>query len=264
VFVPTTINYGLVLEAETLIEDWLKEAGKARYIIEDDEFSQIDRWLAFFRRVSHMESACVIRFGAPLDCFGNEVDDDAGSISPDGRSIDPGSYVMFRGVPTVDAKRDAEYTREMGQLLVQKYERETVLMGTQIVAHVLFRRLVRTTPGVDLFGRLRHRGEVTFRRDELEREVGAARDALAALAQRDAVHLSELATRATPDVLIDRVFAAWSGYHRRTAIIEHDGQVVAEDPTLLLYYQNRLLPYAERIAGPADAAAAQQIARMGS
>ena len=34
--VPVTINYRLVLEAETLIADYLAEAGKHRYIITDD------------------------------------------------------------------------------------------------------------------------------------------------------------------------------------------------------------------------------------
>ncbi|WP_169791582.1 1-acyl-sn-glycerol-3-phosphate acyltransferase [Sandaracinus amylolyticus] len=262
-FVPTTINYGLVLEAETLVEDWLKEAGKARYIIEDDEFSQLDRWLAFFRRVAQMESACVIRFGRPLDPFGNAVDDDGGSLTPDGRVIDPGTYVQFRGVPTIEPRRDAEYTREMGQVLVGEFERDTVLMSTQIVAHALFRRLVRATPGVDLFGRLRHRGEVTVRRDDLAREVGQMRERLRDLASRGEVHLSELADRGDATTLIDRVFAAWNGYHRRTIVIEHDGQITAEDPTMLLYYQNRLVPYAERVAGEGDLAAAREIARLG-
>ena len=34
---PVTINCQLVLEAETLIADYLKETGKARFIIDDDE-----------------------------------------------------------------------------------------------------------------------------------------------------------------------------------------------------------------------------------
>ena len=264
-FVPTTINYGLVLEAETLIEDWLKESGKARYIIEDDEFTQVDRWLAFFRRLAQMESACVLRFGRPLDCFGNAVDPEGHSLAPDGRAIDPGGYVSLRGTPTVDPKRDAEYTRELGQQLVDEYERETVLMSTQIVAHALFRRLVKATPGVDLFGRLRHRGEITVDRAELTAEVGAMRDRLAGLASTGAVHLSDLSLRGAPETMLDRVFSAWGGYHRRTIVLEHDGKVTAEDPTMLLYYQNRLVPYAERIAeSPDDLAAAQQIARLGA
>jgi glycerol-3-phosphate O-acyltransferase len=262
-FVPTTINYGLVLEAETLVEDWLKEAGKSRYIIEDDEFSQLDRWLAFFRRVAGTQSACVIRFGSPLDPFGNKVDDEGGSITPDGRVIDPGTYTMFRGVPTLDPRRDAEYTRELGQVLVGEYERETVLMSTQIVAHALFRRIVQGTPGVDLFGRLRHRGEVTVKREELVQDVGVMRDRLRDLASRGEVHMSHLAGTADPAALVERSFSAWGGYHRRTIVIEHDGMVTAEDPTMLLYYQNRLVPYAERVAGPAEQVAARDIARLG-
>ena len=37
--VPATLSFQLVLEAETLIDDFLKEVGKSRYIITDDEFA---------------------------------------------------------------------------------------------------------------------------------------------------------------------------------------------------------------------------------
>src|SRR5690348_1669110 len=42
-FVPATINYLITLEAETLIADFLAEAGKGRFIIEDDESSRVSR-----------------------------------------------------------------------------------------------------------------------------------------------------------------------------------------------------------------------------
>ena len=263
-FVPTTINYALVLEAETLIEDWLTESGKARYIIEDDEFSQLDRWVAFIRKLGEVESPAVIRFAQPMDPFGNPVDDEGRSVTPDGRPIDPGGYVSARGVPKVDPRRDAAYTRELGRHLVEVYERETVLMGTQVVSHVLFRRLVRDTPGVDLFGRLRHRGEITMPREELVREVAFAQDRLRAMEQRGEVRLSAAVRALAPEQLVERVFTALSGYHRRT-IVSRDasGGVVLEDPTLLLYYQNRLIAYAERIASEQDLGAAREIARLG-
>lgn len=262
-FVPTTINYGLVLEAETLIEDWLKEAGKARYIIDDDEFSQIDRWIAFFRKVAEAESACVIRFGAPLDPFGNRVDEEGRSLAVDGRVIDPGGYVMRRGVACLDPRRDAAYTREMGQVIADVYARETVLMATQVVAHVVFRRLVRETPGVDLFGRLRHRGEVGIRREELHAELGSVLERLREMEQRGEVHLSERVRTWTPAALVDRVIQAFVGYHRRAVLTERDGVVVLEDPTLCLYYQNRMNAYAERVADEAHLPQAREIARIG-
>ncbi len=263
-FVPTTINYALVLEAETLIEDWLKEAGKARYIIEDDEFSQLDRWVAFIRKLGEVESPAVVRFSEPIDPFGNPVDDEGRSLTPDGRTIDPGGYVTSRGKATVDPKRDAAYTREMGQHLVKVYERETVIMGTQLVSHVLFRRLVRDTPGVDLFGRLRQRGEVTMSRTDILQELGFAQQRLKEMEGRNEVRMSQAVRTLSPGDLLDRVFVALSGYHRRTILRrESDGSIVLEDPTLLLYYQNRCIAYAERISDEGTMGAAREIARMG-
>ncbi|MBK8172138.1 MAG: 1-acyl-sn-glycerol-3-phosphate acyltransferase [Sandaracinaceae bacterium] len=250
-FVPTTINYALVLEAETLIEDHLKEHGKARYIIEDDEFSQIDRWIDFFRRLTALASACVIRFGEPVDPFGNDIDDDGRSISPNGQVIDPSTYVMTRGEVKVDGGRDAAYTKELGETIAKRFLSDTVIMSSQLVAHVLFRALVKATPGVDLFGRLRYRGEVSMPIDDLYREIGEARDALIALEQQGQVRVSPSLRNETPEYLVDRSIAFWDGYHTRIVARRSGTDMVAEDPTLLLYYQNRLVPYAQRIA-PAD------------
>lgn len=262
-FVPTTINYSLVMEAETLIEDHLKEAGQARYIIDDDEFSRLDRWVAFFRKLIGTDGACIIRFGRPLDPFGNPVDDEGRSVAPGGKIVDPGTYVQRRGQPVIDARRDAAYTRELGESVLELFKRETVIMSTQLIGHVLFRRVVRETPGVDLFGRLRFRGEIRLSREELLADVGATRDRALELAHRGDVQLSPFLRRRSPEELLQRVFAQWDGYHTRAVVRESGSDVVAEDPTLLLYYQNRCLDYATAIAGDADAAAAREIALMG-
>ncbi|MCZ7678014.1 MAG: 1-acyl-sn-glycerol-3-phosphate acyltransferase [Sandaracinaceae bacterium] len=262
-FVPATINYGIVMEAETLIEDHLKEYGQARYIIEDDEFSRIDRWIAFFRKLVGTDGACVIRFGRPLDPFGNPVDDEGRSVAPGGKIVDPGTYVMRHGKPVIDPKRDAAYTRELGETILGVYKHETVLMPTQLVAHVLFRRVVRETPGVDLFGRLRFRGEIRMGRAELVRDLGETRDRAAELEARGEVHLSHALRKRPPDELLDRAMAQWDGYHTRTVARQIGPDVIAEDPTLLVYYQNRLLDYATAVACEEDAAAAREIALLG-
>ncbi|MFW6067803.1 MAG: hypothetical protein ACOC97_05640, partial [Myxococcota bacterium] len=262
-FVPTTINYALVLEAETLVEDWLTEEGKARYIIEDDEFSRIDRWVAFFRRIIGLAGACVIRFGRPLDPYGNEVDDEGRSLAPRGKPIEPASYVTRRGQPTVDEARDTAYTRELGEELVERYHRDTVMMSTNVVAHVLFRRLVRSTPGMDLFARLRMRGEVSMAREELLREVGEVRDALLGLEDAGRVHVSPFLHSAPPEEILGRALDVWNGYHSRVAARDMGTAITAEDPTLLIYYQNRLCAFAEEMAGEPDRAAAREIHALG-
>jgi glycerol-3-phosphate O-acyltransferase len=262
-FVPVTINYALVLEAESLVEDYLKEKGQARYIIEDDEFSQLDRWLAFFRRLTSYGSACVLRYGAAIDPFGNRVDAQGHSLAPSGDIIDPVSYITHRGEPVLDPTRDAAYTRELGRELVEHYRRETVLMTTQVVAHILFRRLVRETPGVDLFGRVRRRGEITWDYADYVTDFLETRERLRGLAAAGRVHLNTHLETDSAERAFERATEAWNGYHTRTMVrLDGDGRIVIEDPGLLLYYQNRLVPFAESIAGEQDQRAAREIAAL--
>ncbi len=262
-FVPTTINYALVLEAETLIRDWLTEEGQTRYIIEDDEFSQIDRWVAFFRKVVGMRGACIIRFGEPIDPFGNAIDEKGGSLSPAGHNIDPGGYVERRGTPVVDESRDAAYTRELGTVLAERYEQDTVLMSTQVVAHVLYRHLVQATPGMDLFARMRLRNEVSIDRAVVHKDLGDARDRLLALEAKGQVLISDVVREDSPDQLIEAALQFWSGYHNSTAASLEADRVLLCDPSLLLYYQNRLVPFADRIADTEQMQAACEIEALG-
>jgi glycerol-3-phosphate O-acyltransferase len=263
-FVPATINYALVLEAETLVDDFLKEEGKARYIIEDDEFSRVERWISFFNKFRGLDSACIIRFGEPVDPYCNPVDDNGDSLAPDGRVIDPRGYVARRGTPVVDAARDAAYTRDLGRTIADRYLDETVVMHTQLVAHVLFRRLVRVTPGLDLFGRLRHRGDVAVPRDEFVVDLAETRDRLLRLAEAGRVHVSPAVEQMSADNLLDRALAVWGGYHSRPVARLAGGSIIAEDPNLLLYYSNRIRTLAVDLAAddPAERAAAKEIAFM--
>jgi glycerol-3-phosphate O-acyltransferase len=263
-FVPTTINYALVLEAETLIRDWLTEEGKARYIIEDDEFSQIDRWVAFFRKVVGMRGACVIRFGKPMDPFGNEVDETGQSMTPKGRIIDAGGYVESRGKPVADAARDAAYTRELGEVLAERYEADTVLMSTQVVGHVLFRALVQATPGMDLFARLRLRGEIALDHEDVIATLGETTRRLLELERQGRVRVSDVVRDDSPGDLLEHALSLWNGYHDSTAASLEGGRVVLRDPALLLYYQNRLVPFAEEIATPEQLPAACEIEKLGA
>ena len=261
-FVPATLNYALVLEAETLIEDHLKGAGQARYIIEDDESSRIDRVYAFMNKLTQLRSAMVLRFGDALDPFCNPVDELGRSLAPSGKPVDPATYVLHHGVPTVDAARDAGYTRELGEAVARVYQRETVVLWTQLVAHVLYRHLVHATPELDLFGRQRRRGDVGMARAQLVAEVGEARDRLLRFEQEGRVRVGPVLRGQTPERIVAEALIAWNGYHTRPVAKEVGDDVIIEDPNLLLFYQNRLVPFAEALATEATSTAARTIAAL--
>ena len=148
-------------------------------------------------------------------------------------------------------------------MLAQRYEEDTVLMSTQVVAHVLFRDLVQSTPGMDLFARLRLRGEIGLDCETLCQELGEARDRLRGLEAKGRVRTSDVVKEDTPTELLERALSFWNGYHDSTAATLEGDRVVLGDPALLLYYQNRLVPFAEDIASPDQLQAACEIENLG-
>lgn len=241
-FVPATINYLLTLEAETLVDDFLQEEGKHRYIIEDDESSRPGRVAAFIRKLLGLDAGCVIRFGKPLDCFGNVVDEDGASRDARGHAVDPLSYLTdAEGRVGHDPARDAQYTRELGEAVVAAFRRDTVAMATHLVASCAFDKL-REGVGAkaDIFAMLRTQDDVLVSRAELADRVERLRDRARELEGKGAIVLGPRLARASGREILDEALRAFSGYHT-TAVLEPRGDsLLLVDTRLIFYYQNRL------------------------
>ena len=237
--VPVTINYRLVLEAETLIDDHLAEKGKSRYIIEDDESSQLGRVVEFFRKTLTHEGSLVFRLGRPLDPFGNSTDDNGDSLDRRGRVVDPASYVLGPdGRVAVDDQRDAEYTRVLGSALAEAYRRETVFRSTSLVSRVLFDAIAERAKTRDIYHLLRLRA---YRLVVPISEVLAGVDRLR---QRivDDPSLGRL-KKPIGDVsaaqLVNDAMKALGTYHTRVVAERVEDNVQVRSMRLLFYYQNR-------------------------
>lgn len=240
-FVPATINYLITLEAETLIADFLAEAGKGRFIIEDDESSRIGRVAAFIRKLFDMQGSVVIRFGQPIDPFGNRVDEAGRSFDKRGREVDPATYVRdTQGTVLIDPVRDAQYTRELSEEICKSYLTNTVIMSTHVVAAACFDRLKRAAHASDLFKVLRQRDVVVVPRDDLAADVVRLRDRLVELEKREKIRLSDYLRRSSGGDLVERALAAFAGYHAQPVLDPRPEGIAIVDPNLLFYYQNRL------------------------
>jgi glycerol-3-phosphate O-acyltransferase len=240
-FVPATINYLVTLEAETLIADFLSEAGKGRFIIDDDESTRLGRVTAFMKKLLGMRGAVVIRFSEPVDPFGNRVDGEGVSHDERGRPVDPASYIKnARGEVVVDHARDAQYTRELGEEICRAYARDTVVMATHLTAAACFARLRSSSPAADLFTVLRQREAVTVPRDDLAREVVRLRDELLSLERDGELVLSDVVRRASGGDIVEAALQAFASYHTTPVLRPVPEGIVLADTNLLFYYQNRL------------------------
>jgi glycerol-3-phosphate O-acyltransferase len=239
--VPCTLSYGLVLEAQTLIEDYLQEAGKSRYIIEDDEFSQPRRIFNFVRDLISLDSKIVLNISEPLDPFGHRVLPDGTSVDERGNAVDIAAKVLVGGRPDHDAKRDEETTRQLGQAVIRTLRRDATFLSTQLLAFAVFGLLRARALDRDLFRFLRTAQELGgIPLDEvypaLERlKIGLAERMAQGALGADATPLGFDPETTVPDGL--RYFGT---YHAEPVLARRGDRLFPGELPLLYYYRNRL------------------------
>ncbi len=243
--IPCTVNYHLVLEAETLIEDYLKEEGKNRYIIEDDEASSPRKWWKFVRNMWQLQSHIVITYSRPLDPFGNPVDEDGRSLDPRGRTVDPRQFVLRDGEPVHDAQRDAEYTKDLGRAVVDSYLRDNVALTTHVLATALLGLLRVRTGQADVYRMLRlARPAEPFRlREEVYPVVDAVLDGLRRRASRGILRVADGLEREDADAVTSRALRHFATYHQEPVAVRQGPELVVRNKNLVLYYHGRLSGY---------------------
>lgn len=240
--VPATLSYELVLEAETLVDDFLKDVGKSRYIISDDEFSQPRRVFDFVTSLMSLESKIHVTVSRGMDVFGNPVDDEGQSLDPRGRTIDWTRFLLDdAGEVVEDDARDAEYTREVGERAAAAFRASTVVFATHVAARAVFGLLRKATPRLPLIRLVRSGGaeddvELSEALDAIERLLGELR----ALAQSGRTRLEARIQHARADEVLADALRHFGSYHTTPALTRRGDRLFCTDRNLVFYYQNRL------------------------
>jgi glycerol-3-phosphate O-acyltransferase len=241
--IPCTMNYQVILEAETLIEDFLKAVGKNRYIITDDEFSQPMVVLEFMKKLFSLNSRIYFTVCQPLDVFGNRVDGEGRSLDRRGRFIDRTRYVVSDGGPVTDSQRDVEYTRELTRSVIDEFHRNTVINPTNLLAYAMFEYLRELSPDLDIYHLLLEDRQVSVplptAYDRVDRALNAVRD----LSNRGRLRLDETVARKDIVMIVNVALAHFESFHRGPALTRRGDHLDLRDRKLLFYYHNRLVGF---------------------
>lgn len=235
--VPLTLSFQLVLEANTLIDDHLADAGRQRYIITDDEFMQPSRVASFVQRVLRLDASVVCRFGTPIDCVGRPVSLDAGERVEQSRRRR--AYVTdSHGVVQRDPQRDRVYTDNVADAVVAAYPRDATVMNTHFAAWVGWRLLEQMLETKDPFRIVRT--SLEQREIPLETFMKSLETAIARVRAGAHVGRWHHSLAATPGQVLQQAVDTFGIYHRSRALSRRGQHVVVEDPRLCLYYRNRV------------------------
>lgn len=244
--VPLVLNYHFTLEASSLIEGHLKRSGKDKYYIDKDVFPsrrKVTRFLWKF--LATTKSEIILSFGEPMDIFGHGLGEQGESLDQYGRPIDTSAYFTTGGKFNDDTQRDHEYTRMLGERILEQYYRYNTVLSSHLVAFVAFEMLKRKHRRLDLYALLRlPQEDCRILRNTFAEVMLKIRQKLKEMEEAGKV---QLASHMYGDVqrLINHGILNLGAYHAKDPLkrTKDDEHVYSEDMNLLYYYHNRLMGY---------------------
>ncbi len=242
--VPLNMSYQLVLEAETLIDDFLKESGKSRYIIEDDESSQVEKMALFLSKLVSLDSQIYLRVGKAMDVFGNYVDEDGISYDPKGRKINRVDYLTENGTIVQDEQRDKVYTDELADTILKEFHRNNIVLTNHLTSFVAFEVFRKYHRDIDLFKLVKI--GMTYKgipMKDLAKGVEKVKSALLQLHNDMRIYLSQEVLKGNPVDIINDALRYGSTYHSNAFLYRVGDKVYSDDLAVLFYYHNRLDGY---------------------
>lgn len=241
--VPLILSYHFVLEAKYLIEQHLSYIGKERYMRSKDEFYSLRKLLKFGWTFFSQPSEITLSFGKPLDVMGNFVDENGTSFDRFGNEVNLVEYFWGDGKVTENLQRESEYTIMLAERLVERYQKENIVLTSHLVAYAAFNILQKLHSHLDLFGILRlPPDDFVFPMDLMLEIVEQTKEILIDMNKQGKIKLSNQ-IYFDPEKLLEDGVRNLGVYHIEKPLILEDGKLVSQDFKLLFYYQNRLDNY---------------------
>ncbi|TNF26584.1 MAG: glycerol-3-phosphate acyltransferase [Bacteroidetes bacterium] len=243
--VPVTINYNFVLEAQSLIDQHLKMSGQEQYYVENDDFSTSTKMMKFIYKFFTASSEIAVRFGKPMDLFGNRVDEEGRSFDPHGNEVDIKRYFYSNGEISKDLQRDAEYTRMLGEEIVKRYHSEAVVFCSQVVAFAAFRVIKSRYAKMDLYGLMRLPTEdLTIRPKQLMDAMDRIITRLREMHANGEVQLEKEVLEGTISNILKKGVSNLGIYHAKLPLMyNEEKEFQSQDIKVLYFYHNRLEGY---------------------
>ncbi len=242
--VPLVLSYHFVLEAKNLIEDFLKKTGKERYTKSRNEFTSVRSWTKFIYQFISKGSDITMSFGRPMDCIGNFVDDDGHSLDNRGNIIDIKDYFISDGKLSTNHQRESEYTKNLGNKIVERYKAENIVLSSHLVSYVAFQLFKEANKNLDLFALLSlPEDEYFFSRDSFVEQSRIVIDLLKEKASQGLLKLPEIFLKDTIDIVLDGIAQIGTFHSSRPIAVHKNGDFYSQDFRLLYFYNNRLESY---------------------
>ena len=178
-----------------------------------------------------------------MDLWGNQLNPAGESIDKYGQVIDLKDYFKAGGIQTDDSQRNQEYTRLLGQKILERFKVENVVFSSHLVAFAAWHILLKEKNG-DLYGLL-NIPEEDIRIDEAEllKTIDHLHVRMRELERANQIRLAPH-LHSDMNTILEHGLSNLGVYHINVPLMRgKKGEILTEDIRLLLFYANRLDGY---------------------
>jgi len=241
--VPLVMSYHFVLEAKSLIKQFLRSENVEQYYFNKDEFTSKKKVTSFIFQLLRKRSSIYLSFGEPTDLFGNHVDEEGRSIN-NGQVIDIKDYFRSEGNVKKDSQRDGVYTKQLGDTIVNKFLETNIVLSSHVVAHVAYQYYLKKFSANDFFDLTEiDKKELEIPKNEIYAALRKLQAQLFELEKQGKLKISEPVKFSVEELCADGIKNVGVFHNKKPLAFTKSGDVLAEDLSLLYYYHNRLNGY---------------------
>ncbi len=243
--VPMVAGYPFVLEAKSLINQFLRSSGKEKYIHTRDELSSFKKMYRFFKNLVRNSSQIYLTLGEPMDVLGNLVDKDGQSIDSTGKKVDLKNYFLADGEKLIEnTQRESVYTKILGDKILDSFMRNNLVLAPHLIAYLAFQYFANSNEDLSIFNILNlNTKEVHIPFSDFKNIVSQAQNVLTEWEKNGILKL-EKGIKLPVEELINKGISEVGIFHsQKTLYMDKHGNIKTEDFKLLYYYHNRMRGY---------------------
>lgn len=242
--VPLIINYHFVLEAQFLVEQYLRRMGKERYIRLKDDFNSLRKILYFAWALFSKSNDLVLSVAQPMDVLGHAVDEEGNSYDKFGNKIDVKEYFESEGKVVKDLQRESEYTKILAERVVERYHKDNIVLSSHLVAFAGFQLLLNQNAKLDLYGILRlPNDEFIIPKQTMVDTIVQLQEALKEMEANGEIKLSDSISWEPEELIKDGIMRLGTYHVAKPLKYNKEQQIVSENFKLLYFYHNRMDGY---------------------
>jgi glycerol-3-phosphate O-acyltransferase len=223
----------------------LEKKGQERFYTESDQFSSSYKILSFLIKFFTRGADMSVSIGGAMDLFGNNVDNQGNSLDQNGKIIDIKDYFTVNGTVTENTQRDGEYTRMLGEKIVDDFYRYAQCSVSHLAAFTGFEIIRKHNSKLDLYSLFRIPAEdLEIDYNEFADVFIKLREVIFKYESAGKIRIADSMREEDQKVLIRKGINNVGTFHaQRPLLFNKNGNIISRDLKTLYYYRNRLDGY---------------------